>query len=129
MKKLIYLTALVFALSSVNAQKPNGPVIKFETEELNYGDIIYGSDGTKMLKFTNVGTEPLIITECLTTCGCTMPVCPQKPIMPGGSDSIKVIYDTQRLGAFNKSITINSNDPAGSSYIQVKGNVIDSKKN
>ncbi len=110
---------------TVAAQNLSGPVIKFETEELDYGNIMFGSDGTKMLKFKNIGSEPLIISECLTTCGCTIPTCPTKAILPGQTDSIKVVYDTEILGAFLKSITVNSNDSIGSSYIMVKGKVID----
>ncbi len=83
--------------------------IKFETLEINYGNIEKGANGVREFKFTNTGSAPLIIENAQGSCGCTVPTYPKEPIMPGQSNVIKVKYDTQRVGAFTKYVTLTTN--------------------
>ena len=80
-------------------------------------------------KFTNTGKEPLIISKCKGSCGCTVPECPKEPILPGESAVIKVNYDEKRVGSFNKSITITSNAKNTTKILKVKGKIIAAAKN
>ena len=73
--------------------------------------------------FTNTGKEPLVITNCQGSCGCTVPKCPTAPILPGKSDVIKVKYDTNRPGAIYKTVTVTSNAKSGNVVLTIKGNV------
>ncbi len=91
------------------AAKVKGAAITFNTEELNYGTIKKGSDPKRTFIITNNGTEPLIISSCSGSCGCTVPTCPREPIMPGGTANIDISYDTQRVGAISKTVTVISN--------------------
>ena len=102
---------------------PNGAEIDFVSETVDYGDIEYGADGHREFTFTNTGNEPLIITNCKGSCGCTVPKCPKEPVMPGETSVIKVKYDTKRPGPFTKSITVSSNASAASKVIKIKGKV------
>jgi hypothetical protein len=86
-----------------------GPGIEFEITEHNFGIIPQGGDGTVEFVFTNTGTEPLILSNVRSSCGCTIPQWPHEPIPVGGKESIKVKYDTNRLGQFNKTISVYSN--------------------
>ncbi|HOH24523.1 MAG TPA: DUF1573 domain-containing protein, partial [Bacteroidales bacterium] len=43
------------------------------------------------------------------SCGCTTPSWTKDPVAPGQSGEIKVTYDTHRIGAFSKSVTVTSN--------------------
>jgi hypothetical protein len=99
----------VFAVNTAKAQTPAGPVIAFDKEVHDYGTIKQGDNGECEFKFTNTGNEPLIITNAVGSCGCTVPEWPKNPIKPGESASIKVKYDTKRVGAINKSVTVSSN--------------------
>ena len=105
------------------ADNPNAPEIVFESENIDYGTIPYDSDGTREFKFKNTGKEPLIITMCQGSCGCTVPQCPKDPILPGKMGEIKVKYDTQRVGPIAKSVTVQSNAKSGVQTIQIKGNI------
>jgi hypothetical protein len=96
---------------------------KFDTETIDYGKIVLDSDGTRIFTFTNIGSEPLIIDRIQSSCGCTVPEKPEKPIMPGEKGEIKVSYDTKRLGGFSKSITIYSNAKNERKIIRIKGYV------
>ena len=102
----------------------NAPIFKFESEVVNYGDIARNSDGVKVLKFTNVGKSPIIITNVKGSCGCTVPTSPKEPIMPGEEGEIQIKYATNRIGPFSKTVTITSNALRSNIVIPVKGKVL-----
>ncbi len=116
MKKL---TALIFILSlfSLNlfaqteeklAATSNAEV-SFEKDMHDFGTIDYAGDGTYAFRFTNTGTDPLIIADAKGSCGCTVPKWPKEPIQKGQSGFINVSYDTKRPGPFTKTVTITCN--------------------
>mgnify|MGYP003317113121 CR=1 FL=1 len=88
------------------------------------GKISKGDDGIRIFKFTNVGSKPLIINKVYSSCGCTIPKKPEKPILPGESGSIDVEYDTKRTGAFQKAITVNSNAVNSNIILRIKGEIL-----
>ena len=100
---------------------PNAPDMVFETENMDYGTIEYGSNGVREFKFKNTGKEPLIISNAVGSCGCTTPDWPKEPIKPGESAVIKVKYDTNRVGNFDKTVTITSNAKTPSKIIKIHG--------
>jgi hypothetical protein len=104
-----------------NPVNPNAPKFKFETEVIDYGTIEHNANGDREFKFTNVGKEPLIISSAVGSCGCTVPTPPKDPVKPGATAAIKVHYATDRIGAFEKSITITSNADTPSKIIKIKG--------
>jgi hypothetical protein len=97
--------------------------IKLDKTVHDYGNLKQGDNGECEFKFINNGKEPLVITNCMGSCGCTVPQCPKEPILPGKSGVIKVKYDTQRVGPIFKTVTINSNAKSGTQTIQIKGNI------
>lgn len=121
MKKLIL--GIVFAL--VGTFTSQAQEISFEKEIHDFGTFNQHGDGTYEFEFTNTGKKPLIISNSKGSCGCTVPIWPKEPIYPGQSHVIKVKYDTKRVGAFNKSVTITSNaktDPT--KVIRIKGKTL-----
>jgi len=127
MKKFLLIATLVFSVVVVMAQtekKKNGPEITFKTTTHDYGDIYIGSDGTYNFKFTNTGNEPLILSKPRSSCGCTVPKWPKEPILPGETNEIKVTYNTNKSGSFNKSVTIYSNAKNKAAIVlRIKGKV------
>ena len=83
--------------------------IKFEKKDIDYGSIEKGANGVREFKFTNTGSAPLIISNAQGSCGCTVPTWPKETIMPGEKGVISVKYDTQRVGAFTKYVTLTTN--------------------
>ena len=110
--------------SGAKADNPNAPVIKFEKVVHDYGTIIQNSDGGCEFKFTNEGKEPLILSRPKSSRGCSVPTWPKQPILPGKSDVIKVTYTTNRVGPFNKTVTIYSNASNNPIKLQIKGKVV-----
>ena len=87
----------------------NGAKIRFTEMEHQYGTIMKGGNGDCEFEFWNDGNEPLILQNVKASCGCTTPSYTQKPVMPGQSGTIKVHYNTNNVGGFNKTVTVTSN--------------------
>jgi hypothetical protein len=102
---------------------PNAPEIKFETEVHDFGTLQKGAPCETEFKFTNTGKEPLVISNAQASCGCTIPSYPKEPIMPGKTGVIKVKYDSNRVGAFTKEVTVTSNAKNPSAKITIKGKI------
>jgi hypothetical protein len=100
---------------------PNAPEISFENEMHDYGTIKQGADGTCEFKFKNTGKDPLVIANAKGSCGCTVPTWPKEPILKGETGVIKVHYDTKRVGAFTKTVTLNSNAKTDTKVLTIKG--------
>jgi len=133
MKKIMTLLFIGFVTFSINAQEknvseikvdPNAPTIEFETEIIDYGKIAQNADGLRVFKFKNVGKSPLIISNIKSSCGCTVPKKPTAPIMPGATGEIEVKYATNRIGGFNKTLTIYSNASEPLKKVRIKGIVL-----
>jgi hypothetical protein len=103
------------------APNPNAAEIVFEQEVLDYGTIEHNADGNRQFKFKNTGKEPLIIANCQGSCGCTVPTWPKEPIKPGATAVIDVKYATDRVGSFEKTITVTSNAKSASKILRIKG--------
>ena len=116
-----YTTKAQDVVKTNNPVNPNAAEITFETETIDYGTIEHNSDGNREFKFTNTGKEPLIITDCQKSCGCTIPDWPKEPIKPGAHSSIKVHYATDRVGPFEKTVTVASNAKTPAKIIKIKG--------
>ena len=100
-----------------------GPMLKFEATTVDYGEIEQNSDPYRVFKFTNVGTEPVVIKNAKGSCGCTVPDAPEEPIMPGETGEIKVRYDTKRVGPFTKTVTLTTNEEKPNRTLIIKGKV------
>ncbi len=129
MKKIIFTAVTALFAMGMMAQTPvvSGPQITIDKEVHNFGNIPYGGNGTCEFKVTNTGTEPLVLSKCKGSCGCTTPQCEKTPIASGGFTEIKVHYDTMRLGPFTKTVTVMWNGPEGnkSQVLTIKGEVIE----
>lgn len=91
-----------------------------EVSQTNKGEYIYAE-----IEVKNVGQSPLIISKCKGSCGCTTPECSNAPIPSNNSYKIKIKYDSNRVGPFNKTVTIYSNaENEPEKIIRIKGTVI-----
>lgn len=101
----------------------DGPVMTFESMVVDYGDIEQNSERKRTLKFTNTGTEPLVISNARGSCGCTVPTWPKEPVMPGETSELVITYDTKRLGKINKTVTLTTNEGGNPHVIKVVGTI------
>jgi hypothetical protein len=124
MKKAILFILLIFTPLGLYSQV-FGPMISFEMDTIDYDEITKGSDGVRTFTFENTGDAPLEIQGVRSSCGCTIPKKPEGPIAPGEKGEITVRYDTNRIGVFRKTITVNTNVASVSIIaLKIKGNVL-----
>jgi hypothetical protein len=71
------------------------------------------SEGEKVeiaFKFINTGSHPLIISNVVASCGCTIAEKPEAPIAPGKEGFIKASFDSKgRVGSNHKTLTVYAN--------------------
>ena len=133
MKSLITLIFGLFVVFCAYAQEDEtkvteGALITFEEESHDFGDIYQGDKVEHVFKFENSGSQPLIITNVQTTCGCTASEWPREPVLPGASADLKVNFNS--AGKFvrqNKVITIVSNSTAPLNQVKIITNVLPKK--
>ena len=104
-------------------KKVKTPEITFVKLVHDYGQIEQGANGECEFEFKNTGKADLILTNCRSSCGCTVPSWPKDPIAPGKKAVIKVKYNTQRIGQINKTITVESNAVNDRVVLKITGNV------
>jgi Protein of unknown function (DUF1573) len=126
------LLAILIGFATVSfaqTEKKDGPVFKFkEGDTHDFGEVPLGPDVTYEFTFTNVGNQPLIITDANPSCSCTTPEWIKQPVLPGQTGWIKVGYKTKdHAGPFVKEVYIQSNAvvPNGEKRytIHIKGTV------
>jgi Protein of unknown function (DUF1573) len=110
--------------STVEANAPKGPTttIKFDEEDYNFGKVAQGQTVEHSFEFTNTGKEPLIISECHASCGCTIPDWPRDPIPPGAKSKIGVKFNTTgKSNEQKKVVTITANTEPFETFVSVSG--------
>ncbi|SFB85484.1 Protein of unknown function [Flexibacter flexilis DSM 6793] len=108
---------------------PNKPYITFEQPTRDFGDIVQGEKVSHTFKFQNAGTQPLIISNVQTTCGCTVPEWPKEPIPPGNTGLISATFNSaNKSGIQQKVITIYSNAANDQATVKILANVLPPKK-
>ena len=127
---ILMVMAFVFAGVAQNNEaqpkknkKVKTPEITFVKLVHDYGQIEQGANGECEFEFKNTGKADLILTNCRSSCGCTVPSWPKDPIAPGKKAVIKVKYNTQRIGQINKTITVESNAVNDRVVLKITGNV------
>lgn len=119
MKNLLLVGAfLVSGIAFMNAQE-----IELSESNVDLGNIAFGGKAVTTVKIKNTGNKPLIISDAKASCGCTVPSWPKAPIAPGQSADMTVEYTTTKNpGAFNKTVTLNSNAVTeGRKIFRIKG--------
>lgn len=87
-----------------------GTKISFDSYKYNFGKVKEGDTVNHVYVFTNTGDAPLIISDAIPTCGCTIPSFSKKPILPGKTGQIEVAFHSaNQKGEVHKNIIIVSN--------------------
>ena len=105
---------------------PAGPTttLEFAETEFDFGTVDSGEKVNHTYKFTNTGSEPLIISNAKGSCGCTVPSWPKEPIAPGAAGEIQVQFDSKnKSGKQSKRVTITANTDPAQTFLTIKGEV------
>ena len=128
MRKAIIIAIILGAALQMSAQKVAAPKIAFEETVFNFDTIMQNGSAEHVFFFANEGDAPLLITSAFSSCGCVVPEWPREPIAPKAKASIKVKYNTSKVGAFTKVIIVKSNDTASpKTVLRINGVVVEEK--
>ncbi len=118
--------------SAASASKSNSngkSVIIFREYQHDFGKVTEGEKVSYTFTFDNKGTDNLIISSATTSCGCTVPKYDTKPISPGASGNLEVVFDTSgRNGMQTKTITVKSNASKPVVLLKITAEVVTSDK-
>jgi len=134
--KILVLIGFLFVGFVAIAQKPvvqkplSNANIEFAERQHDFGDVVKGESVSHKFDFKNTGTEPLMILNVQTTCGCTAPSWPKEPIPPGESGSISVVFNSaKKIGRQNKIITVYTNGQKTEEKLKIVCNILPEKNN
>jgi len=97
-------------------------------ETIDFGTIIEGETIDLEFRIKNTGSGSLIITNAKASCGCTKLDFPKEIIEEGGTDVVKVTFDSKgKLGEQTKTITLVTNATPSEKNLTITGEVIPSK--
>ena len=139
MKKIIYLFAFIFVLTSCGddpfskvksenvksaAVRDNTPfkypVMSFDRKVHDFGTIDDGVPQETVFSYTNTGEAPLVISDIKSTCGCTVPQdWSRAPLLPGESSKFTVKFNGKGANKTTKTVTINANTQNGSESVRI----------
>jgi hypothetical protein len=82
-------------------------IMTFDSTTYHFPKTPQGKEVTLYIPFKNTGTEPLIISTCMSACGCDVAEAPKDPIAPGKTGIIKYTLNTEsRMGKQAKTFTV-----------------------
>ena len=129
MKKVFFVFLTLFFAAAVFAQTKQ-PQISWDKTSHDFG--VFKEEAglqTAVFEFTNVGGEPLVLTNVKASCGCTATDYTKEPIPQGKKGFVKASYNPQnRPGRFNKSITVTTNCEAPTTILTISGEVTPREK-
>lgn len=69
----------------------------------------------------NIGIENLIVLDIIASCGCTLVDYDKRPILPSDSLALKIRYNPDKKGYFNKTINVYCNTAVSPIKFHVQG--------
>ena len=102
------------------------PVIEFEVESYDFGEIAPGEKVSYTFKYTNTGDANLVVQSATAGCGCTVPKWNKDPLPPGEKGFVEVVFDSSgRKGKQIKQVTIKTNGNPAVRMLQIQANIVE----
>lgn len=104
--------------------------LQFAETTFDYGEI-KEDGGAAMARFEarNVGDEPVVVVEVMTSCGCTTPYFDRKPIKAGETFCLEIRYDPMnRPGRIDRDIYVRVSDSGEDTKLHITGRVLPRQK-
>lgn len=99
--------------------------LKVTDTKKNFGFVKKGEVVKISYTFTNIGNEPLLITDAKVECSCTTVDFPKQPIIPNQTCTITVSFDTKSVyDRQDRTVEIMSNAKNSIQKIRFKGVVL-----
>ena len=100
--------------------------MEFESLTHDFGKILEDSENRASYVVKNTGKNPLIIDKVEVSCGCTTASKPEKPILPGKTDKIEIVFHPKvgQLNQQEKTVTVTANTEPKTAILVLKANVL-----
>ncbi len=117
------------SLSSPDAYDKVGTIV-FESDTIKLGKVPASSYISREVSFSIQGEGPVVLLNCSSSCGCTVPKCPKKIYHPGekGQYTLKFRSTNQTPGPFVKEIHLKIYGIPNQKTIYVTGTVEEEDK-
>ena len=124
MKKLFFLTGILLAGYLGFGQMDAKSIVKITPSRFDFGRIKQRVPAECFFVIINIRKAPVIVERSWGSCGCATPDRITKPIMPGDSAKLKVVYDAETIGSFTKTIFIQIAGADQPATVQIAGVVM-----
>jgi len=118
----LFLALLVLAADATGSQ----PTIRFERDIFTFEPILEGDSVEVAFAFRNVGSQPLIIHDVSTSCGCTTAEYPSGLLKPGERGAVRTTFRSRGYsGDVDLTLLVKSNDTKDPmKALHVRGKVV-----
>ena len=113
MKKFIILLAVLAAsffpaFAQEDSFYKEADVIRFDKKVHDFGDVMIAEGPVSCIfTFTNIGKDPIVIHNVISSCGCTTPEWTREPVRPGATGTIQATFSNdQGPYPFDKTLTV-----------------------
>ncbi len=118
---------ILFILTFFSETKES--VIEWQCERsYDFGILLQKQPDTTYFSFKNIGSEPLVIDNVRTSCGCTATEWTDDVIEPDSSTTIAVEYNAYKLGYFRKKIKVFVSTQRKGEVLWVEGEVVENSE-
>jgi hypothetical protein len=132
---LVLFAAAIGGCSGSPGKSAEGPSLQksetaraelvFRNYSHDFGKVTEGEKVGYIFSYENKGSGNLVITSATVSCGCTVPKYDSKPVPPGGSGNLEVVFDSSgRKGKQTKSVTVASNASKPLILLQITAEVV-----
>lgn len=124
MKTVLYTIFLFIGLISSSSALAQAKV-EIKDAKKNFGFVKKGEVVKVNYEVKNIGTEPLIITDIEIGCSCTTSEYDKKPIPPGQTTTVTIIFDTHTVyDRQDRTVLLKTNDKSSPHKLRYKGVVL-----
>jgi len=103
----LFLALLVLGANATAAQ----PAIRFDQEVFTFRPVLESDSVEVAFSFRNMGSQPLIIHDVSTSCGCTTAEYPSDPLKPGERGAVRTTFRSRGYsGDVDLTLLVKSND-------------------
>ena len=95
--------------------------VSVDQTEKDLGKFSYSQKQEYTFLLTNTGNSVLVVQDVITSCGCTKAEYRKEPVRPGDTLEVKVIYEADAAGYFDKVVTIYCNAENSPISLRIKG--------
>jgi len=117
-RHLLFISAcLAISLAAAAQSRPE----LFERPSHDFGTFVRGESRRTEFTITNTAAAPLVVTDVRAACRCLRFEWPRRPLAPGESGRLGVVFRSRERGSFYRQISVSTSSSAEPYALFVKG--------